>query len=64
MRRFAAVLRSVVLILNQSATRAWARGRTGHRVIARLAERHLTEQAKAEIKALLEPGETLAGCST
>jgi nuclease S1 len=29
-----------------------------------LAERHLTKQAKAEIKALLEPGESLADCST
>jgi hypothetical protein len=33
-------------------------------VISKLAERHLTNQAKAEIKALLEPGESLADCST
>jgi S1/P1 Nuclease len=43
---------------------AWAWGRTGHRVIAKLAERLLTDQAKAEIKALLEPGESLADAST
>jgi hypothetical protein len=43
---------------------AWAWGRTGNRVIARLAERHLTDQARAEIRALLEPGESLADCST
>ena len=36
----------------------------GHRVSAMLAERHLTDRAKAEIKALLEPGESLADCST
>ena len=48
----------------QSASPCWAWGRLGHRVIAKLAERHLTDQAKAEIKALLEPGESLADCST
>jgi hypothetical protein len=47
-----------------SAAPAWAWGRTGHRVIAKLAERHLTDQIKAEIKALLEPGESLADAST
>jgi nuclease S1 len=64
MRRFAAALTSLVLILNQSAAPAWAWGRTGHRVIAKLAGRHLSDQAKAEIKALLEPGESLADTST
>ncbi len=48
----------------QPATPAWAWGRLGHRVISKLAERHLTDEAKAEIKALLEPGESLADCST
>ena len=43
---------------------AWAWGRSGHRVIARLAEWHLTDRSKVEIKALLEPGESLAHCST
>ena len=36
----------------------------GHRVIAKFAERHLADKARAEIKALLEPGESLADCST
>src|SRR5689334_4490467 len=55
----------LALLAAVQATRpAWAWGRTGHRVIARLAERHLTDQAKAEIEALLEPGESLADAST
>jgi hypothetical protein len=64
MRRLCGALTSVVLILNPFTSAAWAWGRTGHRVIAKLAERHLTDQAKAEIKALLEPGESLADAST
>jgi hypothetical protein len=47
-------------VIVQSAAPAWAWGRVGHRVIAKLAERHLTDQARAVIKALLEPGESLA----
>jgi nuclease S1 len=43
---------------------AFAWGRLGHRVIARLAERHLTPTAKAEIAALLTEGESLADAST
>ncbi len=53
-----------LLLALQSATPAWAWGRLGHRVIAKLAERHLTDQARAELKALLEPGESLADAST
>src|SRR5262245_3017419 len=48
----------------QIATRAWGRGKLGHRLTARLAERHLTPKAKAGIAELLEPGESLAGAST
>jgi hypothetical protein len=54
----------VLLASSQNSPPAWAWGRTGHRVIANLGERHLTDRAKAEIKALLEPGESLADCST
>ena len=43
---------------------ALGKGRLGHRVIAKFAERHLADKARAEIKALLEPGESLADCST
>jgi len=54
---------AVVAILG-TARPAWAWGRLGHRVTARLAERHLTPRVKAEIKALLADGESLADCST
>jgi nuclease S1 len=53
-----------LLIVLQAASPTWAWGRLGHRVIAKLAERHLTDRAKAEIRALLEPGESLADSST
>jgi hypothetical protein len=46
-----------------TATPAWAWGRIGHRVIARLAERHMTPEAKAAVAAILEPGESLANAS-
>ena len=46
------------------ASPCWAWGRVGHWIIAQLAERHLSDQARAEINALLEPGESLADCST
>jgi hypothetical protein len=49
---------SVIMPLDalQSATPAWARGRLGHRVISRLAEKWLTPTAMAAIAELLEPG--------
>jgi hypothetical protein len=53
-----------ILVACQAATPAWAWGRLGHRLTARLAERHLTPKAKATIAALLEPGESLADAST
>jgi hypothetical protein len=56
------IISLAIVMMLQPATPAWAWGRIGHRVIARLAERHLTDQAKAEIMALLEPGESLADC--
>jgi hypothetical protein len=48
------------MVALQSATPAWAWGRLGHRVIARLAEKHMTAEAKAGVAALLEPGESMA----
>jgi hypothetical protein len=50
------------LLILESAAPAWAWGRLGHRVsvIARLAERQLTDRAKAAIRFLLEPGESPA----
>jgi hypothetical protein len=47
LRRLLALSLASLLALG-SASPAWAWGRTGHRVIAKLAERHLTDQAKAE----------------
>ena len=52
-----------VLIALQSATPAWAWGRLGHPVIARLAEQHMTPRAREAVKELLEPGESLANAS-
>jgi nuclease S1 len=51
------------LIALQTATPVWAWGRLGHRVISRLAEKHMTPAAKAGVAALLEPGESLADAS-
>ena len=42
-----------------ATTPGWACGRLGHRVIARLAEKHMTPEAKAGVAALLESGESI-----
>jgi hypothetical protein len=42
---------------------AFAWGRLGHRVIARLAEKHMTPEAKAAVAAVLELGESMADAS-
>jgi nuclease S1 len=52
-----------LLVVLQTATPAWAWGRLGHRVTARLAEKHMTPQAKAAVAALLEPGESMGDAS-
>jgi hypothetical protein len=44
--------------------KAWAWGRMAHRAATRLAETRLTPQARAVIRELLEPGESLADAST
>ncbi len=59
--RFAVVL--TLLAALKTATPAWAWGRLGHRVIARLAEQHMTPEAKAAVAVLLEPGESMADAS-
>jgi hypothetical protein len=51
------------LLTLQTATPAWAWGRLGHRVIASLAEKHMTPVAKAGVAALLESGESMADAS-
>jgi hypothetical protein len=57
------IIGSMLLITIQATTPAWAWGQLGHRVISRIAEKHLTPQAKAAVAALLEPGESLADAS-
>ena len=62
MRRTSTVL--ILLLVLQAAPPAWAWGRLGHRVVAKFAECHLNASARAGIAELLEPGESLADCST
>ncbi len=54
---------ALVLALLSSTPAAWASRGLGHRVIARIAAKHLSEKSKAAIKALLGDGESLAGAS-
>jgi hypothetical protein len=53
----------VSLLVLSSATPARAWGRLGHRVIARLAEKYMTPEAKAGVAVLLESGESMADAS-
>lgn len=58
------VLALAVLAICLSATQpAHAWGRLGHRLTARIAEQHLTDQARAAVKELLDDGEDLASAS-
>lgn len=52
MKKIICVLLCTVCALYTMKTQAW--GTTGHRVIAEIAERNLTEEAKAEVKKLLD----------
>jgi nuclease S1 len=53
-----------VAIVALLAKPAWAWAPLGHRVAGRLAERHLTPKARAAVRELLEPGESMADAST
>jgi nuclease S1 len=53
---------SCALCLSPRPVQAW--GKLGHRVSARLAEARLTPEAKAVIRDLLDPAETLADAAT
>jgi hypothetical protein len=54
---------AVVVALQPPATpHLW--GRLGHRVISRLAKKHMTEKARDALAELLDPGETIADAST
>jgi hypothetical protein len=52
-----------VLCMRNGNSRLWAWGRLGHRVISRLAEQHLSDNAKAGIKALLGEVDSIASSS-
>jgi hypothetical protein len=58
------VVVSSLLFALSATPSTWAWGHLGHRITARLAERHLTPTAREAVKALLEEGETLADAST
>jgi nuclease S1 len=58
------MLAGALLGILGSTPPTWAWGRLGHRVIARLAEKQLTPNAKAAVVELLMPGESLADAST
>ena len=60
--RFIVVL--TLLLALQTGHHAWAWGRLGHRLTARIAERNLNPKARAAVKALLEAGESMADAST
>ena len=53
---------STLIISFPSFAFAW--GGVGHRVVAMIAQQHLTPKARQEINKLLQPGETLASIST
>ncbi len=62
-QRFSFIILAVLLIFSHPIS-AFAWGGIGHRVVARIAEQHLTPKARQEINKLLQPGETLASIST
>ena len=57
------VILLTLLVIFQTATPAWAWGALSPRVTARVAEKHMTPEAKAAVAALLEPGESMADAS-
>ena len=60
------VLRVAVLVLAASHGAAFAWGREGHQLVARIAQQQLTPHARQEVQKLLalEPGSTLESIST
>jgi hypothetical protein len=62
-RRVSCVFLFIVhLTVFQASVRAW--GTTGHRIVARLAQRQLSPHARQEVRQLLRQGETLESVST
>jgi hypothetical protein len=70
MRRIRRSIRSSVVfaavggLLAQTSTPALAWGMRGHHVVARIAEKLLTDKARAGVRELLDPGEDMAAAST
>ncbi len=62
-RRSCFIFALALLAAFQTAPPVWAWGRLGHRVIARLTERHMTPEAMTGVAALLESGEPMADAS-
>ncbi len=62
--RLRIALPASLLLIAATARPASAWGPLGHRASAKLAEHHLTPEARAAIRELLEEGETLAEAST
>ena len=60
--RLAVPIAALLIVAQAAPARAW--GPLGHHLTGRLAERHLTPQALAAVKELLEPGESMAEAST
>ncbi len=58
------VIMAVLLMAMLLPPSAWAWGRTGHRVAARMAERQLTPSARAAVRALLGPKTSFADAAT
>jgi len=63
-KSFSSLILAILLIVNSFPVSAFAWGGIGHRVVATIAEQHLTPKARQEISKLLQPGETLAAIST
>ena len=55
---------AVLAAFGNAAPPAWAWGRAGHRASAKIAEARLTPEARALVRELLGPGESLADAST
>ena len=63
-RRALAVGLVVLGAITHASPPAWAWGRAGHRAASKMAEARLTPAARALVRELLEPGESLADAST
>jgi nuclease S1 len=54
----------VLAVLAITASPAWSWGNKAHRLVAKVAERHLTDEARNGVRDLLDPDEDMATAST